>query len=65
MSHKNEINGIPMLGSIKLDSTTYCIDLEENIYMYDAETKLLTLVTDVSLVNKILDYLEAKPLDIK
>ena len=65
MSYKNEINGIPMLGSIKLDGTTYCIDLEENIYMYDVETKLLTLVTDVTLSNKILDYLEAKPLDIK
>lgn len=65
MSHKNEINGVPMLGSIKLDGTTYCIDIQDNVYIYDVETRSATLVTDTALINKIFDYLEAKPLDIK
>ena len=64
MSNTNEINGVPLLLSIKLDGVTYCIDIQDNVYIYNSETKATTLVTDKELLNKIFDYLEPKPLDV-
>ncbi len=64
MAGKNEINGVPLLGSIEFDGSIYYLDIEENIYLYDKENFKLVLIKDEGLINTILDMLEAKPLDI-
>ena len=64
MSQTKDINGIPVLGSVLYENKTYYLDIEENIYEYDYANNSFILVKDETLINNILDFLEAKPLDI-
>ncbi|MBR6688882.1 MAG: hypothetical protein IKL68_02570 [Clostridia bacterium] len=64
MLQRNVINGIKMLGSVEFEGSTYYLDVNDNIYLYDKPNSRLALVKDTVLINKILDMLEAKPIDI-
>lgn len=56
------INGIPVLGTIKIENTIYYVDKNRSIYIYEDDT--YKKVNDMETLKKVLRYISPRSMDV-
>lgn len=61
-SISNNINGRPILGSVKVHGVTYYVDINKKIFIKDEQE--YSQIVDEQTLKEILDYITPKSLDV-
>ena len=64
MDNDIKINGVDVLGKIKVDGITYYVDMNKTIYTCQ-DDGAYSKVNDESTLKKILDYITPQSMDVR